>query len=61
MWAAEYGYKMDKKTCANAVKEGHLEVLKWARENRCEWAEETKQLAALKEYTDTIIGHIHPN
>ena len=33
-------------TCAWAAEGGHLEVLKWARENGCPWDEETRELAA---------------
>jgi hypothetical protein len=28
-------------TCASAAEGGHLDVLKWARENGCPWDEET--------------------
>ena len=28
-------------TCSRAAKGGHLEVLKWARENGCEWDSDT--------------------
>ena len=33
-------------TCENAAKGGHLEVLKWARENDCPWNEWTCENAA---------------
>ena len=32
--------------CANAAGDGHLKVLQWARENGCEWNEETCRAAA---------------
>jgi hypothetical protein len=34
----------------NATREGHLEVLKWARENGCPWDELTLCDAASKGY-----------
>jgi len=33
-------------TCQYAAKAGHLEVLKWARENGCPWGKETCEAAA---------------
>ena len=33
-------------TCANAAHGGHLEVLKWARENDCPWDGRTCAFAA---------------
>ena len=33
-------------TCANAAFNGHLEVLKWARKNGCEWDSDTCARAA---------------
>jgi len=35
-----------RETCANAAEGGHLEVLKWARENGCPWDERTCANAA---------------
>ena len=31
----------DSETCSHAAAGGHLEVLKWARDNDCEWDEGT--------------------
>lgn len=33
------GYEWDYKTCSNAALNGHLDVLKWARMNKCPWGE----------------------
>ena len=30
---------MDETTCISAAANGHLDVLKWARENGCPWGE----------------------
>ena len=36
-------------------RKGHEEVLRWARENGCEWDEETRDWAAAKfGYTDDL-------
>jgi hypothetical protein len=35
-----------------AAENGHLEVLKWARENGCPWDESTRQRAASKGYVE---------
>ena len=40
-------------TCADAAKGGHLEVLKWARDNVCPWDEDTREIAARKGYVET--------
>jgi uncharacterized protein YabN with tetrapyrrole methylase and pyrophosphatase domain len=32
---------LDSLTCAFAAENGHLEVLKWARENGCPWNKDT--------------------
>jgi hypothetical protein len=32
--------------CSNAAREGHLEILKWARKNKCPWDERTCANAA---------------
>jgi hypothetical protein len=29
--------------CAASVEDGHLAVLQWARENRCEWSSEASE------------------
>ena len=40
-------------TCHRAVGAGHMEVLRWARENGCPWTVNTRDLAAAKlGYTD---------
>ena len=39
-------------TCSDAAENGHLHVLKWARENGCEWDSSTCANAALN-------GHLH--
>ena len=33
------GCHWDELTCATAAQYGHLEILKWARENGCPWHE----------------------
>jgi hypothetical protein len=38
--------------CARAAEGGHLEVLKWARENGCPWDEDTRRIAASKGYVE---------
>ena len=41
------------RTCYCAVEEGHEEVLRWVRENGCEWDAETRDRAATNlGYTD---------
>ena len=40
-------------TCAYAAKGGHLDVLKWARENGCPWDEWTCAFAASRGYVET--------
>ena len=39
------GCPWDAGTCQLAVKEGHVEVLRWARANGCEWDVVTAHLA----------------
>ena len=40
-------------TCRFAVDKGHVEVLRWARENGCPWTAWTRDRAAVKlGYTD---------
>ena len=46
-------FPWDERTCKNAAKGGHLEVLKWARENGCPWDEETCTNAASKGYVES--------
>ena len=43
----------DRLTCAHAARGGHLEVLKWARDNGCPWDVRTRELAASKGYVET--------
>ena len=35
-------------TCGGAVAKGHVEVLRWARENGCWWDAQTRDRAAAK-------------
>ena len=44
----------DASTCANAAKGGHLDVLKWARENHCPWNEDTCANAAKGGHLDIL-------
>jgi hypothetical protein len=37
----------------NAVMKGHLEVLRWARENGCPWSEPVRLLAAARGYVES--------
>ena len=46
-------FPWDEKTCTFAAKCGHIEVLKWARENGCPWNEHARSLAALRGYVET--------
>jgi hypothetical protein len=39
-------FPWDEDTCTNAAEGGHLEVLKWLRENGCPWDEKTCGYAA---------------
>src|SRR5271166_6043683 len=41
------GAELSKDTCLLAARGGHLEVLKWARENQCPWNRSTCTNAAL--------------
>ena len=48
---SEYGRKNNIKKnliCCNIATIGYLEVLKWARENGCEWDDNTKRIALQK-------------
>ena len=45
----------DWRTCDWAARQGHVEVLRWARDNGCEWDAETRDRAAAKlGYTDNF-------
>ena len=49
------GCPWDDGTCNTAVHNGHVEVLRWARQNGCPWTAETRDLAAEKlGYTDDL-------
>ena len=42
-------------TCYGAVAQGHVEVLRWARQNGCEWTDEYRDRAAAElGYTDDL-------
>ena len=41
-------------TCSSAAKNGHLDVLKWARENGCEWDSWTCSNAAKNGHLDVL-------
>ena len=46
---------MDFNTCHLAAMLGRVEVLRWARENGCEWDAETRDRAAAElGYTDNL-------
>ena len=48
-----HGCPWDADTCYYAVQEGNVEVLRWARQNGCEWTAETRdQAACVLGYTD---------
>jgi hypothetical protein len=36
-WSRENDFYWDKDICSNTTLGGHLELLKWARENNCPW------------------------
>ena len=44
----------DSWTCSYAALNGHLHVLKWARENGCEWNSYTCSNAALNGHFDVL-------
>ena len=47
------GCPWDKNACSWAVDQGHVEVLRWLRENGCPWTTATRNTAAAKlGYTD---------
>jgi hypothetical protein len=37
IWAHQQGYKMGQKMCGYAARGGHLEILKWAKDNELIW------------------------
>jgi len=41
--------------CANAAFSGHLEILKWARENSCDWDSRVCENAALNGHLKILI------
>ena len=43
--AHQNGCEWNSSICSNAALKGHLEVLKWARQNGCPWTFETEALA----------------
>ena len=45
---------MDSYTCSQAALGGHLEVLKWARENGCEWDSDTCSNAAIEGHLEVL-------
>jgi hypothetical protein len=45
---------LDKNTCTYAARNGHLEVLKWARENGCSWNENTCTYAAKNGHLEVL-------
>ena len=49
------GCPWNKWTCFQAVEQGHVKVLRWARENGCEWDAATRGRAAAElGYTDDL-------
>ena len=40
-------------TCASAAEGGHIELLRWARENGAPWDEYTRRIAAEKGYVES--------
>ena len=54
-WYSGCGTAWDFLTCLNAVSQGHVEVLRWARENGCPWDAWTRhEAAAMLGYTDDL-------
>jgi len=43
--------------CSWAIENGHLEVLKWVRENGCPWDEDSYELP-LRNGDDTYYGEV---
>ena len=54
MGARGEGYPWDWMTCNRAVDYGHVEVLRWARENGASWDAATRRWAAELGYTDEL-------
>ena len=53
------GCPWSKHTCKHAIKQGHVEVLRWARENGCEWTNYDRDRAAAGlGYTDDFGNHL---
>ena len=48
------GCPWDAHTCLRAAQNGHVEVLRWLRENGCPWDAEARDLAAELGYTDDL-------
>ena len=48
------GCPWDLNTCHYAVEQGHVEMLRWARENGCPWSYNTRYEAAELGYTDDL-------
>ena len=49
------GCPWNKHTCRYAVDQGHVEVLRWARQNGCPWHAQTRDRAAAElGYTDDL-------
>lgn len=58
IWARKNGCNWDKYTCANAARNGHLEILKFARadlENICPWDSDTCANAALNGHINNLL------
>ena len=47
-------FPWDERTCANAALRGHLDILKWARENGCPWDDLTCTYAAAGGHLDIL-------
>ena len=46
--------QMFRRTCACAAEYGYLNILKWARENGCEWNSDTCTYAAKNGHLETL-------
>ena len=44
----------DYRTCSAAAREGHLDILKWARDHGCDWDSETCWFAAQGGHLDVL-------
>ena len=49
-------YKLPRDSCDIASEEGHLEVLKWLREQGCPWDTYTCSMAALGGHLEVLNG-----